>query len=80
MGFNKLAVVDAVGVLDNQPPMRLPENPVEPAEGHNIRLDQVPEYIAGADTGELVGVSDKDEHGPRWKCAEKPGCQHEVHH
>jgi len=58
-----LAAVDAVGVGDDLAALRLAEDVGQAGDGYDGGLDEVGEYGAGADAGELVYVADEDEVG-----------------
>ena len=53
------AVVDAVGVGDDEAVLGLPEDFGEPHDRHRLRFDQVVQEVAGADRRQLIDVADE---------------------
>src|SRR5690606_2191293 len=61
--LRRLAVEDAIGVLDDAALPRLAEDDVEPHYGDPSAVDEIPQHRAGPDRGELIGVADDHQPG-----------------
>ena len=76
----ELAFVDPMGVQDDPALHRLSENPCEAHDRKTAAVDEIPQYIAGPDAGQLVDISDQNQrHGVRNGFQEMIH-QHDVDH
>ena len=57
--MGQLAVVDLVGISDDQRCLRLTENFFQLKTSHRARGDDVPQNIAGADRRQLIRITDE---------------------